>query len=129
MAEDRFEKGMAVRRAVLGNAYVDRKTEQTHEFDTDFQRFVAQTVWGDVWSREGLDHRTRSLVTLTIAAVLGEDEEFVMHLRGARNNGCSVEEIRELILHIAAYAGVPRANVAMRLAKRALADELVEGTI
>lgn len=129
MADDRFEKGTAVRRAVLGNAYVDRKTEQTHDFDADYQRFVTETVWADVWARDNLDRRTRSLITLAIAATLGEEEEYAMHLRGARNTGCTPEELREMLLHVALYAGVPRANVATRLTKRILAEEMVEGSI
>ncbi len=129
MADNRFDKGTEVRRAVLGNAYVDRKTEQTHDFDADYQKFVTETVWADVWAREGLDRRTRSLITLAIAATLGEEEEFGMHLRGARNNGCTPEEIREMLLHVAVYGGVPRANVATRQAKRILAEEMIEGSI
>lgn len=129
MTTDRFTKGTETRRAVLGNAYVDRKAEQTHDFDNDYQRFVIETVWGDVWSREGLDRRTRSLVTLAIAAAANEQEEFAMHLRGARNNGCTPEEIKELLLQVAVYAGVPAANTAHRIAKRILAEEMVEGSI
>jgi 4-carboxymuconolactone decarboxylase len=129
MATDRFEKGMETRRAVLGNAYVDRKNEQTHDFDNDYQRFVTETVWADVWSREGLDRRTRSLVTLAIAAAACQEEEFALHLRGARNNGCTPEEIREMLLHVAAYAGVAAANTAHRIAKRILAEEMVGGSI
>ncbi len=129
MADDRTEKGTAVRRAVLGNAYVDRKNEQTHDFDADYQRFVTQTVWADVWAREGMDLRTRSLITLAIAAVQHDAEEFTLHIRGARNNGVTPEEIREMLLHVAVYAGIPAANTAHRLAKRVLAEEMVEGSI
>ncbi len=129
MTADRYTKGTETRRAVLGNAYVERKGEQTHAFDSDYQRFVIETVWGDVWSREGLDRRTRSLITLAIAAASLEEEEFAMHLRGARNNGCTPEEIKELLLQVAVYAGVPAANTAHRIAKRILAEEMVEGSI
>ena len=129
MVSDRYEKGTAVRRAVLGNAYVDRKTEQTHAFDDEYQRYVIEAVWGEVWAREGLDRRSRSLITLAIAAAQGRMEEVALHIRGARNNGVTPEELKELMLHVAVYAGVPAANEAHRIAKRVLAEEMVEGSI
>ncbi len=129
MVSDRFERGDRIRREVLGNAYVDRKTEQTHEFDAEYQRFITETVWAEVWSRPDLDRRTRSLITMALAAAQGDQEEFSLHVRGARNNGCSPEEIREMLLHVAVYAGVPVANAATRTAKRVLAEEMVEGAI
>jgi 4-carboxymuconolactone decarboxylase len=129
MVSDRFERGNAVRREVLGNAYVDRKTEQTHDFDAEYQRFTIETVWAEVWARPDLDRRTRSLVTLALAAAQGNQDEFALHIRGARNNGVTPEEIREMLLHVAVYAGVPMANAATRTAKRVLAEEMVEGSI
>jgi 4-carboxymuconolactone decarboxylase len=129
MVSDRFEAGNKVRREVLGNAYVDRKTEQTHEFDAEYQRFITETVWAEVWARPDLDRRTRSLITLALAAAQGDQEEFALHIRGARNNGVSPEEIREMLLHVAVYGGVPVANAATRTAKRVLAEEMVEGSI
>ena len=129
MVSDRFEAGNNVRREVLGNAYVDRKTEQTHEFDAEYQRFITETVWAEVWARPDLDRRTRSLITLALAAAQGDQEEFALHVRGARNNGVSPEEIREMLLHVAVYGGVPVANAATRTAKRVLAEEMVEGSI
>ena len=129
MVSDRFEAGNKVRREVLGNAYVDRKTEQTHEFDAEYQRFITETVWAEVWARPDLDRRTRSLITLALAAAQGDQEEFALHVRGARNNGVSPEEIREMLLHVAVYGGVPVANAATRTAKRVLAEEMVEGSI
>jgi 3-oxoadipate enol-lactonase/4-carboxymuconolactone decarboxylase len=129
MASDRTERGNAVRREVLGNAYVDRKTEQTHDFDAEYQRFITETVWAEVWARGELDRRTRSLITLALSAAQGNQEEFALHIRGARNNGCTSEEIREMLMHVAVYAGVPMANAATRTAKRVLAEETVEGSI
>lgn len=129
MVSDRFEAGNKVRREVLGNAYVDRKAEQTHDFDAEYQRFINETVWAEVWSRPDLDRRTRSLITLALAAAQGDQEEFALHIRGARNNGCTPAEIREMLLHVAVYAGVPMANAATRTAKRVLAEEMVEGSI
>jgi len=129
IVSDRYERGNAVRREVLGNAYVDRKTEQTHEFDAEYQRFTIETVWAEVWARTDLDRRTRSLITLALAAAQGDQEEFALHVRGARNNGVAPEEIREMLLHVAVYSGVPMANAATRTAKRVLAEEMVEGSI
>jgi 4-carboxymuconolactone decarboxylase len=127
MAEDRYERGMEARRRVLGNSYVERKREQTHEFDADFQRYLTECLWGSVWARDGLDARTRSLVSLAILATLGHDEELALHLRATQNTGATPEEVKEVLLHVAAYAGVPAAHHATRIAKKVLA-EFVEGS-
>ncbi|MEO1089910.1 MAG: 4-carboxymuconolactone decarboxylase [Pseudomonadota bacterium] len=126
MAEDYYTKGNQVRREVLGDHYVERKQEQTHEFDADFQRFLTETSWGGVWARDGLDRRTKSLVTLAIMATMRLDDEFVIHLRATHNTGATHDEIKEVLMHVAAYAGMPTAHHAMRIAKRVLA-EFVEG--
>ncbi len=127
MSEDRYELGMRTRRQVLGNAYVEGKQEQTHAFDADFQRYLTECSWGMVWSRDGLDARTRSLITLAILATLRHDEELVLHLRATRNTGATPDEIKEMLLHVAAYAGMPAAHHATRIAKKVLA-EFVEGS-
>ena len=114
---DRYERGMKVRREVLGDAHVDRAVANTTETDADFQRFITEVAWGTLWSRDGLDRRTRSLVTIAILGALGHDE-IDLHLRAARRTGATLEEIREAILHIAVYAGVPAANRAMQRAKK-----------
>jgi 4-carboxymuconolactone decarboxylase len=126
MTEDRYSRGQETRRAVLGPSYVERKSEQTHDFDADFQRFLTETTWGGVWSREGLDLRTRSLVTIAILATLRHDDDFVTHLRAIHNTGATADEIKEVLLHVAAYAGMPTAHHATKLAKRVLA-EFLEG--
>ena len=118
----RFDEGMRVRRAVLGAAYVDRVMAAQTDFDAPFQRFVTEGAWGSVWAREGLDLRTRSLITIALLAALGRWEQLEGHLHAARNTGATPEEIREALLHVAVYAGVPAANTAFALARKVLAE-------
>jgi len=120
---ERRTQGMAVRREVLSDAHVDRAIESTTEFTADFQDFITRVAWGDVWSRPGLDRRSRSIAVLSSLIALGHDEEFAMHVRAARRNGLTVAEIREVILQSAVYAGVPAANTAFRIAAGVLAEE------
>jgi 4-carboxymuconolactone decarboxylase len=117
---DRYEAGMAVRRAVLGNAHVDRASAQATSFDADFQAFITEGAWGSVWARPGLTRRERSIVTLALLAALGHDEEVAMHVRATRNTGASPEDIKEALLHVAVYAGVPAANHAIKIVKATL---------
>ena len=112
-----YEAGLAVRKQVLGDAHVARSFANATDFDRDFQRFITETAWGKIWTRPGLDRRTRSLLTLAITAALGREEEFKLHLRATRNTGASPEEIAEMLMHTAIYAGVPAANAAFRMAK------------
>ncbi len=122
MSEDRYKTGMEVRRAVLGDAHVDRAEANKTEFDEDFQRFITEGAWGSVWSRPGLDRRTRSLLTITLLAALGHEKELAMHVRAVRNTGVSPDEIKEALMHVAVYAGVPAANRAFAVAKATLAE-------
>jgi len=117
---DRHETGMRVRREVLGDAHVDRATASTTPFDAPFQRFITETAWGTLWAGDAIDRRTRSLVTIAILAALGRHEELALHLRASANTGATPEEIREALLHVAVYAGVPAANAAFALAKSIL---------
>jgi 4-carboxymuconolactone decarboxylase len=117
------EEGMRVRRAVLGDAHVDRAEANKDEFTEDFQDFITRYAWGDVWSRPGLDRRTRSIVTLTALVSLRAENEIAMHVRGALRNGLTPEEIKEVILHTAVYAGVPAANSAFAIAQKVIAEE------
>ena len=103
---DPYEPGMKVRREVLGDAHVDRATERTTEFTAPFQEFITRYAWGSVWTREGLDRRTRSAVTLSVLTALGRENEIEMHVRGALRNGMTPAEIGEVLLHTAIYAGV-----------------------
>jgi 4-carboxymuconolactone decarboxylase len=124
---DRHETGMRVRREVLGDAHVDRAAAAATPFDAPFQRFITETAWGTLWAGEGIDRRTRSLVTIAILAALGRHEELALHLRASANTGATPEEIREALLHVAVYAGVPAANAAFALAKSILTSP-AEGT-
>lgn len=118
---DPFARGMQVRRKVLGGAHVDRATAAQTDFDADFQRFITETAWGAVWARPGLDLRTRHLITIAILAALGREHELELHLRRIGNTGTTANDVRELMLHVAAYAGIPAANSAMKLAKETFA--------
>jgi 4-carboxymuconolactone decarboxylase len=119
---DSFETGMKTRRAVLGDAHVDRAESGKMAFDADFQRFITEGAWGSVWSRPGLTRRERSLITIALLAALGHDEEVAMHVRASVNTGASPDDIKEALLHVAVYAGVPAANRAFKTAKRALEE-------
>jgi 4-carboxymuconolactone decarboxylase len=122
MADPMYDKGMAVRRAVLGDAHVDRAIADTTELTAPFQDLITRYAWGAVWGRDGLDRRTRSCVTLAVLAALRRDEELAMHVRAARRNGLTADEIGEVLLHTAIYAGVPAANSALAIAQRVLAE-------
>jgi 4-carboxymuconolactone decarboxylase len=117
MTESAYETGMKVRREVLGNEHVDRVTVSATALDTDFQRWITESAWGGVWSRPGLDRRTRSLITVAILAAFGRDDELRLHLRASQNNGVQLNEITEMLFHVAVYAGVPAANHAFAVAK------------
>jgi 4-carboxymuconolactone decarboxylase len=119
---DRHEAGMTVRRAVLGDEHVDRAVAGTTDFTAPFQDFITRYAWGDVWTRPGLDRRTRSVITLTVLTALGHENELAMHVRAAVRNGLSEAEIGEVLLHTAIYAGVPAANTAFAIAQRVLAE-------
>lgn len=117
-----FDQGMGVRRAVLGDAHVDRTVAGTTEFTAPFQNFITRTAWGDIWSRPGLNHHTRRLLTLAILTAVGNTHELDMHIRAALRAGIAPEELAEVFLHTAVYAGVPNSNLAFGLGKAALAE-------
>ena len=118
-----YDDGLAVRRAVLGDAHVDRAVAGATEFTAPFQEFITRYAWGGVWTRDGLDRRTRSCVTLAVLTALGHTNELGMHVKAALRNGLSEAEIGEVLLHTAVYAGVPAANAAFATAQRVLAEE------
>ena len=120
--KERFKQGMTVRRAVLGDEWVDHAQARQSGFTAEFQEFITRYAWGEVWSRPGLDRRSRSLMTLAMMISLGRWDEFRLHIRAALNNGLSVDEIKEVILHAAIYAGVPAANSAFVEAVEALKE-------
>ena len=123
MTEDAYERGMKIRREVLGDEHVDRAIENSTEHTAAFQEFITRYAWGEVWARPGLDRRTRSSITLTALVALGRFDELAMHIRGARSNGLSDEEIGEVLLHTAVYCGVPAANSAFKVFQRVLAED------
>jgi len=121
MGESLYDKGMRVRKEVLGVEHVERATARVTDFDADFQRFITETAWGSLWARPDLDRRTRSLVTIAILAALGR-EELALHLRASQNTGVDQHEIAEVLMHVAVYAGVPAANSAFATAKKEFAQ-------
>ena len=126
MSDERDRKharGMEVRRAVLGDAHVDRAIERTTPFTEDFQDFITRYAWGEIWSRPGLDRRTRSIVTLTALVASGREHELEMHVRAALVNGLTPNEIGEVLLQCAVYCGVPAANGAFAIAQRVVDEE------
>jgi len=122
LAVDRYVAGMQIRREVLGDDHVDRANAATTDFTRDFQELITEYAWGTIWTRPGLDRRSRSMITLTALVARGHHEELAMHVRAARRNGLSVDEIREVLLQTAIYCGVPDANTAFRIAQAALAE-------
>jgi 3-oxoadipate enol-lactonase/4-carboxymuconolactone decarboxylase len=120
---DRHEQGMEVRRQVLGDEHVDEAIEATTPFTADFQNLITRYAWGEIWTRQGLDRRTRSCITLAMLVALGREEELAMHVRAALRVGVTPDEIKEVLLHSAIYCGVPAANGAFAVARRVL-DEV-----
>lgn len=120
------ETGMKTRRAVLGDAHVDRAEAAKRPFDEDFQQLITEAAWGAVWSRPGLSKRERSLVTIALLAALGHWDEVAMHVRATANTGATPEDVKEALLHVAIYAGVPAANHAIKVARAAYAEIGVE---
>ncbi|TIP84381.1 MAG: 4-carboxymuconolactone decarboxylase [Mesorhizobium sp.] len=120
---DRYVEGMATRRSVLGDAHVDRAEAAKTEFDTPFQELITEAAWSHVWSRPDITRRERSMITIALLAALKQDEEVAMHIRASVNTGATRDDIREALLHVAIYAGVPAANHAMKIARKTF-DEI-----
>lgn len=119
--DEHREQGYAIRRQVLGDEYVDEALVRISTLTADFQDYLTRTAWGEVWSRPGLDRRTRSMLSITVLTALGHSHELALHIRAAvQNNGVTPDEIAEVILHAAVYAGVPAANAAMTVAQQEL---------
>jgi 4-carboxymuconolactone decarboxylase len=116
MADERLDRGMLVRRAVLGEEHVDRAQAGTTEFTRDYQELITRYAWGEIWSRPGLDRKIRSMLVIAMTASLGRLEELKLHVRGARNTGVTRDEVKEVLLQVAVYAGVPAANSAFAAA-------------
>ena len=127
MSDDSFDKGMSVRKAVLGADYVARAEANKTEFDADWQRYVTEHAWGSVWTRPGLEKRTRSMLTIAMLASMGKLEELGAHIRATRNTGVTKDEVKEVLLQVAVYAGAPAANSAFAVAKRTYKEMETEG--
>jgi len=123
MTDSAHERGMKVRREVLGDEHVDRAIERTTEHTADFQDFITRYAWGEIWNRPGLDRRTRSCITITALVTLGRFDELELHIRAAQRNGVANEEIKEVLLQCAVYCGVPAANSAFAVFQRVLDEQ------
>jgi len=118
LADDKHDAGMAVRRAVLGADHIDRTEANKTAFDEDYQRLITESAWGSVWTREGLTRRERSLLVIAFMVALGHHDELAMHIRATANTGASLDDVKEVLLMSAIYAGVPAANAAVGVAKK-----------
>lgn len=123
---DRYETGMKMRRSVLGDAHVDRAEANKTPFDAPFQTFIVEGAWGNVWASDTLTKRERSMITIALLAALGHHDEVAMHIRATANTGATMDDIREALMHVAVYAGVPAANTAFKIAKQAYAELAAE---
>jgi 4-carboxymuconolactone decarboxylase len=123
VTDESYDAGMRVRREVLGDEHVDRAIAGATPFTEPFQEFITRFAWGGVWSREGLDRKTRSAITLAVLTALGREQELALHVRAAVRNGLTEQEIAEVLLHTSVYAGVPAANAAFGLAKQVLEEQ------
>lgn len=117
MDNEQYKKGMQIRRTVLGDAYVDKAEAGKTDFDKDFQEYITNNAWGSVWSRPGLTMRERSLITIAMLAALRHEDELALHIRATKNTGATEDDVKEVLLHTAVYAGVPAANSAIKIAK------------
>ena len=120
--QERYQQGMIVRRKVLGDAHVDRTLERLNDFNGDFQNLITRYGWGDIWTRPGLERKTRILITVALLLALNRPEEFRMYVRAAIQNGVTQEELKEVLLQCAIYCGLPAANTAFRVAEEVLAS-------
>jgi 4-carboxymuconolactone decarboxylase len=120
--EQRYTKGMAVRRAVLGEQHVDRAQANLNEFNREFQHLITRYAWGEIWTRPGLPRETRSLMTICMMVALNREDELKLHLRAALNNGVTIEQIKEALLQTAIYCGVPAANAAFTIAQQVVSE-------
>jgi len=126
MSNQRYNDGINIRRSVLGDAWVDKAEANKTDFDADFQRYIAESVWGTIWNRPGLTKRERSMLTISLLTALGHFEELELHLNATKNTGTNADDIKEVLMHTAVYAGVPAANRAFKVAKKVLSNLLKE---
>ena len=119
---ERFETGMKTRRSVLGDVYVDAAVARTSPFTTEFQTLITEAAWGSLWSNDSITKRERSMITIALLAALGHHDEVAMHIRATKNTGATPEDIKQALLHVAIYAGVPAANTAFKIVEKTLAE-------
>lgn len=122
MTKSKFEKGMEFRKMILGEAHVERSWKNATEFDRDFQEFVTETAWGAAWSRPGLDLKTRHMIVIAVLTALGRENELALHINASHNSGISKDEMKELLIQIAPYAGIPASLTAFGIAKKYYAE-------
>jgi 4-carboxymuconolactone decarboxylase len=127
LSNDRYDQGMSVRKSVLGAEHVARAEANKTDFDADFQRIITEGAWGTIWTRPGIDKKTRHMLTIAMLAALGKYDEMAMHIRATRNTGVTPDEVREVLLQVSVYAGVPAANSAFGIAKRVYKELENEG--
>ena len=127
MPDEKYKRGMQIRKSVLGEDHVNRAEANKSDFDADFQRLITEVAWGSVWSRPGLNKKTRHLLTIAMLAALGNHEELAMHIRATRNTGVTPQEVKEVLLQVAVYAGIPAANAAVAIAKRVYGEMDAKG--
>jgi len=120
--KETYQEGMVRRREILGDAHVDRAEKNKSSFDEDFQEFITKYAWGEVWTREGLDTKTRHCITIAMMAALGKEHELAMHLRATVNTGVSQDDVKEILQQVGIYAGLPAANTAFGIAKKVFAE-------
>ena len=123
ISDELYDKGMKTRRSVLGDEHVNKAEANKTDFDKDFQEYITNNAWGAVWTRPGLTKRERSLITIALLAALGHEEELAMHIRATKNTGATEDDVKEVLLHTAVYAGVPVANGAIKIAKKIFDEE------
>ena len=124
---DRYQKGLKTRSEVLGKVHVDRATARATDFDREFQQQITEYCWNDVWNRPGLERKTRSMLNIAMLAALGRDEEFKLHVRASKNTGVTRDEVKEVLMQVSIYAGVPAANAAFRMAREVFEQADKEG--
>lgn len=132
MSDQKYEEGMKIRRAVLGDQYIDQAEANKTSFDAEFQRFITEMAWGSVWARPHLDRKTRHLLTIAMLAVLGQENELAMHIRATQNTDVAPNDVKEVLFQVAVYAGIPAANTAFAIAKKVyaeIADPIDKGEI
>lgn len=123
MTESKFEKGMEFRKKILGEAHVERSWENATDFDRDFQEFITETAWGAAWARPGLDLKTRHMIVIAVLTALGREKELTLHINASHNSGITPDEMKELLMQIAAYAGIPASLTAFGIAKKYYSEQ------